>query len=211
MKTIPVILLLLTAIISFQCRRYPDAYDLSTRFVVLTNYDNQADFSAYHSYVIPPYVGLISTTATDSILDPLYGDSILASVKSHLTACGYTEAPNNGTADLGIVVTVFKEIALSSGWYPGSWWGYPGWGGCYWFHCGSYPGYPPYYPEYAQSTGTLIIEIVDIKNILPPERKLQVIWTNWNGGALGSGVDNLDNALYAIDQAFLQSPYITAQ
>jgi hypothetical protein len=206
-----ILVLMVPALISLQCRRYPDTSELSTRFVVLTNYDNQADFSSYRSFVIPPYVGLISQIPGDTILDPQYGDPILVSIRSHLTARGYTEVPNNGQADLGIAVTAFKEITFNSGWYPGSWWGYPGWGGCYWYHCGSYPVYPPYYPMYIYNTGTLVIEMIDIKNIVPPENKLRVIWTNWNGGALTASGTQLDLALEAIDQAFLQSPYITVQ
>jgi hypothetical protein len=205
-----ILLLLLPAIISLQCRKYPDTSELSTRFVVVTNYDNQADFSAYQSFVMPPYVGMISNTG-DSILDPQYGDTILASIRSHLVARGYTEVPNNRQAHLGVAATVLKDITFFSGWYPGAWWGNPGWSGCHWYYCGWYPVYPPYYPLYIYSTGTLVIELIDIKNILLREKKLRVIWTNWSGGALSSTANDIDNALYAIDQAFLQSPYLTAQ
>jgi hypothetical protein len=60
-------------------------------------------------------------------------------------------------------------------------------------------------------TGSLIVEIVDLKNITKPGDMLDVLWTNWNGGALGSTSTNLENALNSINQAFIQSPYISAQ
>ena len=192
------------------CYKSPDTSQLSSAFVVATNYDNSANFKSYKTFVLPPYVGLISSSSTDSILDPQYGNQILNLIDSQLTARGYTEVPNNQTADLGISAMALKETTIVSGWYPGSWWGYPGWGGCYWYYCGYYPIYPPYYTTYVYQTGSLIIEMVDLKNIPKGETKLNVIWTNWNGGALGSATNNLNNALNSINQAFVQSPYISA-
>ena len=190
------------------CYKSPDLSKLSSDFIVVTNFDNKAVFSSYKTFVLPAYVGLITSDPKDSILAPQYGDQILNSIKTHLEARGYTETPNNHTADLGVAAVALKEVTVVTGWYPGSWWGYPGWGGCYWYYCGYYPGYPPYYPTYVYKTGSLVIELVDLKNISQSEQKLNVIWTNWNGGALGSTSTDLQNALKSIDQAFVQSPYL---
>jgi Domain of unknown function (DUF4136) len=212
MKKLMVFELLSLALLS-SCYKYPDTSQLSSNFVVLTNYDNAANFKSYKTFILPPYVGLISSTSSDSILDPQYGDQILSAIQTNLTARGYTEVPNNHTADLGVSAVALKETTIVTGWYPGSWWGYPGWGGCYWYYCGYYPIYPPYYTTYVYQTGSLIIELVDLKNLPPPSEgnKLDVLWTNWNGGALGSSSTNLQNALQSINQAFVQSPYISAQ
>lgn len=193
------------------CYKEPNTDQLSSDFIVLTNYDSSAVFTNYKTFVLPPYVGLISNNSSDTILDPQYGDQILNAVKTNLEARGYTELQNDKTADLGVGVTALKEVTVVVGWYPGSWWGYPGWGGCYWYYCGWYPSYPAYYPTYAYKTGSVVVELVDLKNISRAENKLNVIWTNWNGGALGSAASNLENALNSIDQAFIQSPYISAQ
>lgn len=202
---------MLLVLVFWQCRRYPDADDLSGQFVVVTNYDQGADFKSYQTFVLPDYVGLISDATNDSILDPTYGDQILASLKTHLEQRGYTAVPNNGQADIGVAAVALRDIDIyASGWYPGYWWGYPGWGGCYWYYCGWYPYYPPYYSIYVYETGSLIIELVDLKNKMNQDHRLPVLWTNWNGGALGSSATNLENALNSIDQAFTQSPYLSA-
>jgi len=203
---------ILTVMLFTGCFKEVNTDQLSSDFVVLTNFDSAANFKDYKTFVLPPYVGLISNTSSDSILDPQYGDTILGLIKSNLQARGYTEIPNDHQADLGVSVIALKEVTIyTTGWYPGSWWGYPGGGWCYWYYCGWYPWYPPYYPTYVAQTGSLIVELVDLKNITKPGDKLDVIWTNWNGGALGSSNTNLQNALNSINQAFVQSPYISAQ
>jgi hypothetical protein len=206
-----ILLPILIAVLFAGCYKAPNYNQLSSNFIVLTNFDSSANFKDYKTFVMPPYVGLISNTSSDSILDPQYGDTILSLVISNLTTRGYTQVPNNHLADLGVAVTALKEVTIYTGWYPGSWWGYPGWGGCYWYYCGWYPWYPPYYPTYVSQTGSIIVELVDLKNINKPGDRLDVIWTNWNGGALGSSNTNLQNALNSINQAFVQSPYISAQ
>jgi hypothetical protein len=206
----PFMLAALLMMCMVKCKKYPDSSELSGSFVVITNYNNKADFTSYATFVLPPYVGLISNISGDTMLDPQPGNQILTSIRAHLEARGYAEVPNNHQADLGIVVEVLQDVSMYSNWYPGSWWGYPGWGGCYWYHCGSYPLYPANYPVYEYNSGSLIIELVDLKIMPRQNNRLPVIWTNWNGGVLGATGANADIALGAIDQAFLQSPYIKA-
>jgi hypothetical protein len=203
---LPVLLVIFTV----TCKKYPDSSDLAGRYVVITNYSDKANFTGYATFVIPAYVGLISNTSRDTVLDPRFADQILASIRKHLKARGYEEAPNNHQADLGIAVEVLQDVSMYSNWYPGSWWGYPGWSGCYWHHCGTYPVYPSNYPVYEYNSGSLIIELVDLKNLPLQNNLLNVIWTNWNGGALGPAGSDVDLVIGAIDQAFLQSPYIKA-
>ena len=206
-----ILLFLSLAALFTGCYKEPKTGQLSNDFVVLTNFDSAINFKDYKTFVMPAYVGLISNTGTDTILDPQYGDTILGLIAKNLENRGYLEVPNNHQADLGVGVMALKEVTIYTGWYPGSWWGYPGWGGCYWYYCGWYPWYPPYYPTYVSQTGSLIVELVDLKNITAqPKNRLDVIWTNWNGGALGSSATNLQNALNSINQAFIQSPYISA-
>jgi hypothetical protein len=210
MKTTLFLPALLTIFVA-RCRKHPDPVELSDKLVVLTNYNSKANFSGYTTFVLPPYVGLISQFSTDSILDPRFGDQVLTAIRTQLTGRGYTEVPGNQQADLGIVTEVLKDVPMSSSWYPGSWWGYAGWGGCYWRFCGMYPIYPASFPVYVYNSGALIIELVDLKNIPQQNNRLNVIWTNWNGGAPVTIGPNMENTLGAIDQAFLQSPYLKTQ
>ena len=203
---------LLAALLALgSCLKEPDLSQLSSDFIVITNYDKNAVFTSYQTFVMPPYVGAITDNPKDSVLPESSGDTILAQVSKNLTARGYTQVTRDKSPNLGVVVTALKNTTIVTGWYPGGWWGYPGWGGCYWGYCGGYPWYPAYYPTYVYQTGSVIVELVDLKNVKAGENKLNVIWTNWNGGALGSQSSNLANALKSIDQAFVQSPYISAK
>lgn len=202
--------ILTIATLFVSCRKLPDPSQVSTDFVVYTNYDSKADFKSYKTFVLPPYVGAISDNPNDSILAANLGDPILAEVRQNLLARGYTEVNRNQAPDLGVAVTALKNIDIISA-YPGGWWGYPGSGGCYWGYCGWYGGYPPYYPVYVYETGSLVVEMVDLKKIKPGVEKLSVLWTNWNGGALGDQSSNFQNAISSIKQGFTQSPYITAK
>mgnify|MGYP001359682868 CR=1 FL=1 len=206
------IIIFLVFITLSSCRKTPDLSELSSQFIVLTNYDVNADFKGYGTFVMPEYVGAISDNPKDSILSDELGDPILDKVRENLTARGYTEVDKDNNPDMGVAITALKNVTLvGGGYYPGGWWGYPGWGGCYWYYCGYYPGYPPYYPVYyTYTTGSVIVELVDLKNITPDVDVLDVLWTNWNGGALGETSSDLDNALNSIDQGFIQSPYLSA-
>jgi hypothetical protein len=86
--------------------------------------------------------------------------------------------------------------------YPGYWWGYYGW----------YYPYYPYYPysySYSYSTGSLVMDLVDVKNVPPGQERARVLWTNFSNGVLGvSSTTAL--AVDAVNQAFAQSLYINA-
>lgn len=199
--------LLVTAFAS--CKKYPDTSRLSSEFVVFTNYDNKADFSSYKTFALPPYVGAITDNPKDSILDPAIGNQLMQKVEENLVSRGYNKVSRDADPDLGISITAIKNISIYQSWYPGGWWGYGGWGGCWWYYCGYYPIYPPGYPVYyVYQTGSVIVEMVDLKNASPDVDKLNVLWTNWSGGALGESSDDVTNALNSIDQGFQQSPYI---
>ena len=112
----------------------------------------------------------------------------------------------------------------------GAWWGAPGYAGA-----PSYWGYPTagYYAPWSYSTvaykaGTLIIEIVDLRDgvvvgaldasVGPPGAEagasggLKVIWAAYAHSVTTSLLGSFGpEALAAIDQAFLQSPYLQRQ
>lgn len=211
LSILPIATLLSIASLLGSCRKLPNPNEVSSDFIVYTNYDSKADFNSYKTFIMAPYVGAVSDNPNDSLLDPALAGPIMDEVKQNLIAKGYTQVGLNEGANIGIVITVLKNVSVT-GYYPGSWWGYPGWGGCYWGYCGSYPGYPPYYPVYVvYETGSVVVEMVDLKNITPGVDKLNVIWTNWNGGALGDQSGNLQNALNSIKQGFAQSPYLSTK
>ncbi|MBP8767895.1 MAG: DUF4136 domain-containing protein, partial [Parabacteroides sp.] len=95
--------------------------------------------------------------------------------------------------------------------YPYWWWNYPGyWSPGYWG-----PGwgnwYYPYPVVYSYSVGSLLTELVDLDApaASKADAKLPVLWTAYMSGLL-SGSDKFDTqlAVRAIEQAFVQSPYV---
>lgn len=193
------------------CEPQPDDLTLLDEFVVSTNRDSNADFNAYLTYFIPvDTIGLVSNDIRDDtiIIGQNYARPVINQVKSNLNARGFQSVELDDNPDLAVNVYVLKNLNIFQDVsYPGSY-GYPGY---------YYPGYYgyygynyyPYVSTYAYNTGVLVIEIVDLKNITP-QNKVTVIWDAYLGDVFSS-VDLSRQTLDGIDQAFLQSPYLTKQ
>jgi hypothetical protein len=189
----------------FACRKIPDTGKLSVSFVVQTSKDLSANFANYKTYYISDTIFRHGTP--DSIWYDSDSKRLVDEVKSQMDARGYTFVPSNHLApDLGLGLTAIKDLNIGVI-YPGWWWGY--WGGCYWGYC----GYPPYYPWYGGGivysipTGTIILDMIDLKNA-SSEAKLTEIWGSVMSGGLGYTADDINLGVEAIDQAFTQSPYV---
>ncbi len=191
------------------CRKEPDLSQLSSNFVVQTDAAKGVSFSNYKTYYISDTVALISTSKTDTLLPSADALQLVNTIKSNMNARGYTFVPKALKPDLGINTLAVKDVNVGVV-YPGWWWGYPGyWDPWYW---GWY--YPYYYPwtvAYSVTTGSVIAELIDLKNV-STDQKLQVVWTMSLNGALGSsGSSNLQRAIDGINQAYNQSPYLTTK
>ena len=192
----------------FACRKIPDTSQLSTSFVVQTSKDNSANFANYKTYYISDTIFRHGTA--DSIWFDADSKQLVDAVKTNMNARGYTLVQSNhSTPDLGLGLTAIKDLNIGVI-YPGYWWGY--WGGCYWGYC----GYPPYYPWYGGGvvysipTGTLVLDMIDLKNA-NSNTKLTEIWGSVMSGGLGNTGDDLQLGVDAINQAFTQSPYLQTQ
>src|SRR5688572_17311125 len=163
------------------CRKTPDTEELSASFVVQTSKDPAANFGNYKTYYIADTIGVQTSDPNDSIWFDNDAKQLLAAVKQNMADRGYTLVSKGANPDIGLTLSAIKDLNLSVI-YPGYWWGYWGyWGGCYWGYC----GYPPYYPwggmVYSIPTGTLILDMIDLKNA-QANAKYVVIW-----GAVMSG------------------------
>ena len=192
-------------VLFFACRKYPDTSKLSTNFVVQTSKEPGVDFSKYKTYYISDTIASIGTI--DSVWFDDDSKKLVEAVKSNMNARGFTLVANSHfNPDLGLGLTVIKDLNLGVV-YPGWWWGY--WGGCYWGYC----GYPPYYPWYGGGfvytvpTGTIVLDMIDLKNAAGSE-KLTVPWGSVMSGGLGNTANDIQLGVDAIDQAFTQSPYL---
>ena len=182
-KLIPI--LFVVAVLA-ACQKEPSLSKLDDDYVVFTDYDKSADFGEYLTYYMP--------------------DSVLL-ITNNEKATYWT----NEDADLGLQVSYIEDVRYFVD-YPNDywWWGYPGyWGPGYW---GSYWN-SWYYPDpvvYSYSVNSFLAELVDLTNKNSSNRRLTILWDSYMAG-LKSGSPRLNRNLIiqAIDQSFVQSPYLT--
>ncbi len=193
------------------CRLEPDLAELVKDMVVQTQYDQESvtdNFSIFNTYntftMRIDTMGLVSTRTRDSLLIDGSGQdfvkSVTRKVRDKMAGAGYTLVNRNENPDFSVNVILldnfnfFQTITYPP--YYGSWYyGYYG----YWF---------PFVTTYAASYGTVAIEVVDIKNYAANGNRYKIIWKAFIGDIYTS-LDQLNNTLKAIDQAFAQSPYIS--
>jgi len=189
------------------CRKIPDTSGLSNSFVVQTSRDLNVNFGSYKTYYISDTIALRTTDPNDTLWTDNDAKQLVDAVKSNMDARGYTLVTSgHSNPDLGLGLTAVKDLNLGVI-YPGWWWGY--WGGCYWGYC----GYPPYYgwgAVYSIPTGTIILDMIDIKNAAA-NSQLDVTWNSVMSGGLGNTGNDLQLGIEAINQAFDQSPYVQTQ
>jgi hypothetical protein len=199
----------LMLLVFWSCKPEADALRLLDELVVSTNYDTEVDFGDYATYSISTdTIGFVSNASPDDTLivqssQSTYPRAVLESVESNMNNLGYARLEKDQNPDLRINVYVvndfnlFQQIIYPSYYYP-SYYGY-GYG------YGSYYAYP-YVNTYATNTGSLVVEILDLKNITP-DNTVKVIWSAYMGDVY-STIDLIKQSENGIDQAFVQSPYL---
>ena len=188
------------------CQTEPDNLKLYDEMVVSTNFDPEATFSTYKTYAIPTdTIGFVSESNPDDTIlvsnnvNNFYPRKVLEQVTANLDDRLFTRVDRNEDPDLGVNVyivedlNVFQQIVDPGYYYP------------YYYGYGSYYSYP-YISTYAYNTATLVVELVDLKNVTP-DNKVKVIWNAYMGDVYSS-LDLMEQSLDAIDQAFVQSNYL---
>lgn len=214
-KILPFFLLVL---LLASCQKDPDMSKLSDDFVVFTDYDKSANFSSFSTFYVPDSVMLIGSSKDPEFWTAPDAGKIINTLSSSMEGRGYTQVMDKSEADLGIQVSFIKNVNYFTNYQdnPYWWWGYPGysWWYNYW---GSWNGgywngwYYPYQVVYSYTTGSLLVEMVNLKAPTPKatDSKLPVLWTSYMTGLLsGSDQVNVELSTRAIEQAFVQSPYI---
>ncbi len=135
---------------------------------------------------------------------------ILDTVRQNLEALGYVRIAKD-SGELPDVVMLVGVLAANNWfaytyypwytYYPG--YGYYGWGGYY-----------PYYPVTAvvnYPTGTILMNLVSMKDGEADQKRAPSIWLGSINGLLSSGDSTAtDRITSSIDQAFAQSTYLEA-
>jgi hypothetical protein len=209
MRIVVSLSIIIFAALTWGCQTEPDSAKLIDQMVVSTNFDPEADFAAYTTYAIPTdTIGFVSNNSTDTIItspESTFPRQVLSVIRRNLDDRGYVRVARNENPDVGVNVMVvndfnlFQEVVYPGGYgYPGSYYsGYYGYGSYYYY---------PYVNTYAYNTGVLIIELVDLKN-RTPDNKVKVVWDAYLGDVY-STIDRAKQSEDAINQAFIQSPYL---
>jgi hypothetical protein len=189
------------------CLKEPDFDQLTYNFVVATNTAESASFSNYKTYYISDSVAYINSSPTDTVVDNAASQQLVDAVKSNMSSRGFTLVSKGAHPDLGLNMGVVKTVNASSVIYPGWWGGYPGWWDP-WYWGWYYPYYYPWSVTYVITTGTIIVDMVDLKSA-PADGKLGVLWSSVLGGAVATDLNtNVQLGVNAINQAFAQSPSV---
>lgn len=192
MRRFVVILLIL---LLFGCGTQPQLSELVNDMVVLTNFDETLDYSQYATYTMPmDTIGLLSNTSNNEYLANDYAKLITAAVKKNLDQTNHTKVDSVAGPDIGVNIFVVNDLSVvQSVYYPSyyypSYYGYNGYYG--------YGGIPTY--SYFQQAA-LVIEFVDLSDN-------KSVWVA-NIGDLVNSYDTSTKTREAIDQAFVQSPFL---
>ncbi len=184
--------------------------DSDNEYLVYTSPGKNVDFEQYKTFHV-----------ADSLLvlgqgdKPVYSKSqaakdLILTYRANMEQRGFIFVPKAEEADLGIQLTYIIKTEKFIQYYDSPYWwlDYPGyWPAGYW---GNWYGY--YYPRpvtYTYTANALLADIVNLTTELTDETLLEILWTSYVGGQAGgsyqSDVKRMQNA---IDQAFVQSPYI---
>ena len=191
------------------CHPEPDTKKLIDELVVATNYDPAVSFTSYNTFAIPTdTIGFFSNNTRDTLLtasESSFPAPVLNAIRSNLATRGYSQVNRNQSPDLGVNVVVVNDLDIFQQVVYPNYYGSPGYYSGYYGYSSWY--YYPYINTYAYNTGVLIIELVDLKN-KTPDNKVKVVWNAYLGDVY-STLDLIPQTTRAIDQAFLQSPYLT--
>ena len=207
MKKLIYVLIAVFALTS--CREDPDLGDLSSDFLVFTNYDGKADFNRFTRYYMPDSVMVIGATKDPEYWTGSKAADILKAYEDNMQACGYVRTDDKSEADVGLQISYVQSVAYFVDYRNPYWWNeYPGyWLPGYWGDWGYW--YYPYPVVYSYSVGSLLTEMVDLSTSPSADRKLTVVWNSFLSGLLsGSDAFNMELTVRAINQSFVQSPYL---
>ena len=187
------------------CQKDPDTGKLDNHYLVYTNYDSGTDFNSIESFYVIDSILIIDNSEKPTYWNNNNSQKIVNAYSDRFEGCGYTRAAASEEADVILQLSYVNNTYYFSSFGPGPWWNsYPGywnWGGWGWYY--------PYSFSYSYSTGSIIAELVDTNAPTPQNDKLTVIWNSYICGLLNGNNLSLSRTMDAINQAFVQSPYLS--
>ena len=205
-------ILLIPAVIIFAVACHKEPYtDSDNEYLVYTSPGKQTTFTSFQTFDLADSLLIIGQSNK-----PVYSQSdnalaLIQAVRTNMEKRGFIYTPDNPDADLGIQMTYVIKTERYVQYYrdPYWWLDYPGyWSPGFW---GNYTGfYYPYPVTYTFSTNSLMIDMVNLTVPRTVNEALEVVWSAYIGGPASTSTDYDVNRMKAsIDQAFVQSPYLT--
>ena len=208
-KIIP--FLFAAALLTTACEKTPDTGELDDDYLVYTNYDDDTNFKSFNTFYIPDSVLIIDNNSNK----PKYlyatpeSQMIIANFVKGMNNAGYTRTDDKAAADFGLQISYIEDTYRFRFYNNYPWWAsYPWYWS--WFYWGNWGGwYWPYNVTYSYTTGSILGELVDLTEPESTSKSLKIVWSCYLSGLLNNkGTLNTTNVQEAINQAFVQSPYL---
>jgi len=201
---IPVVILLAVA-----CHKEP-VLDSDGEYLVYTSPGKETTFTSFTTFDLADSLLVIGQSTKPEYSQSNNALALIQAVRTNMEKLGYIYTPDNPNADLGIQMTYVVKTERYVQYYKDPYWwlDYPGyWSPGFW---GNYQGfYYPYPVTYTYSTNALMIDMVNLTIPKTGNEALEVVWSTYIGGpSTGSITTDVDMMKAAIDQAFVQSPYL---
>jgi len=176
----------------------------STDFdVVLTVNDSSTNYLNYKTFIIPDSVVQLGGSTISNTYSALMLNTFINQLKSR----GYRQIfPTDSVrADLVALVTVTSSNNYVYNYDYWGYWGWYGWTSYYPFGPGY--GYYPVYSGYSFTSGTMLMNLIDVAKTDTINKKVGSIWLGAINGVI-DGNNQSDRIINGVNQAFTQSPYI---
>lgn len=192
------------------CHKEPYPQDGDNEYLVYTSPGKDVNFKNYKTFDIADSLLIIGEKDK-----PVYSQSqnalaLIQAYRTNMEKAGFIYTPSNPDADLGVQLTYIVKTERYVKYYDDPYWwlDYPGyWPSGYW---GNWTGY--YYPRpvvYTYTTNALLADIVNLTGEQDAGKPLEVLWTSYIGGPASSSLQqDVQRLTSAVDQAFVQSPYL---
>lgn len=180
---------------------YPDGPEYYEDYdIVYTNYDDTYSFSSVGKTCwVPDQIVSITDDLINggdpTFVNPAFAVPMINRITANLEAMGYDVVTDTLGVDYVMMVSALEVTNIT--YYYDYWYYYYGWGYYY-----------PYPVTYTYKTGSLFMNLIDIRD-LSANGKSHVVWTGIVNGLLeGSTADFTNRMTKSINQSFTQSPYL---
>jgi hypothetical protein len=173
---------------------------------VVTVVDSGAALRSARTFAMPDTV--VKRPATATAIDPALARQLLADVRAHLLALGWTEIPVAVDSRPDVLVLLAASTQVQTGMLYGDWfsaWGYlPYWGPTV---DPSWAWGAPAGIAYSYQSGTLLVTMIDVRAQDSNAKVIPMLWAAALDGLVNEAT-TLSRIHTGINQAFDQSPYL---